>query len=113
MTGIMMSISTMSMSGVTFEGGERLGAALGDHDVGVAAFEQRRQREDVAEVVVDDEDLAPSNGAVGVAARPVRLRQLDRRLTAPRACGDGTERLAAAGCASGRRGGAAACPAGR
>ena len=35
----------------------RLGAALGDGDVGVAAFEQRGHREDVAEVVVDDEDL--------------------------------------------------------
>ena len=34
------------------------GAALGHGDVGAAALEQRGQREDVAEVVVDHEDLA-------------------------------------------------------
>ena len=45
------------MSGVLLQDVERVGAALGDDDVGVAAFEQRGHREDVAEVVVDDEDL--------------------------------------------------------
>ena len=37
--------------------GDRVGAALGDGDIGVAAFEERRHREDVAEVVVDQQDL--------------------------------------------------------
>ena len=42
MTGIMMSIRTMSMSGRPLQGGECLGAALDDRDVGVPAFEERR-----------------------------------------------------------------------
>ena len=62
------------MSGVRSSVRERVGAALGDDDVGVAAFEERRQREDVAEVVVDDEDLRALERAVVEAVRGDRGR---------------------------------------
>ncbi len=56
------------MSGLRFQGGEGLGAALGREDLGVAPFEKGRQGEDVAEVVVDDEDLhAAEIRSVGLA----------------------------------------------
>ena len=77
--------------GRPLEDGERLGAALGDDDVGVAALEERGQREDVAEVVVDHEDLRPVDRAVvepsdrlrsrlGAAGAPIGVRVERRRV---------------------------------
>ena len=51
-----MSIRTTSKSGDALEDLERFGPALGDRHVGAASLEERRHREDVADVVVDDED---------------------------------------------------------
>ena len=81
------------------EGRERFGAALGDDDVGMAPFEERRHREDVAEVVVDDEDLrarrsgrrsSPFGSRVGASTR-VRSTddRGDRRRRAGRRLGAG------------------------
>ena len=72
------------MSGVALQRGDRLGAALGDDDVGVAALEQRRHGEDVAEVVVDHEDLQPverccPRGAVDSLPSSRRDRRARRR----------------------------------
>ena len=78
------------MSGRPLERGERLGAALGDDDVGVAALEQRGHREDVAEVVVDDEDLQLRRSRL--SSRP--LVRGDRGRCARR-CGRDGERLGA------------------
>ena len=46
-------------------------------DVGVAPLEQRRHREDVAEVVVDHEELHAVEGAI-VARLAVRSAHVDR-----------------------------------
>ncbi len=58
------------MSGYALQGGEGLGAALGDGDLGVAPFEKCGQGEDVAEVVVDDQDLRPGQRIVGQGIAP-------------------------------------------
>ena len=57
--------------------GEGLGSALG-HDDGVASFEKRRQRERIAEVVVDDEDGAWA---------PVPVREFPARVSGVRNIG--------------------------
>ncbi len=59
MPGIMMSISTRSISGDCASAVECLLAALCRNDLRVATLKERGEREDVAEVVIDDEDLAP------------------------------------------------------
>ena len=60
MTGIMMSISTMSMSGARSSAARASAPLSADVTVGLAPLEQRRQGEDVAEVVVDHQHLRPA-----------------------------------------------------
>ena len=57
--------------GHPLERGECVGTALDDRDVGVTSLEERRHREDVADVVVDDEDLHAVDRAVLAPTQPV------------------------------------------
>ena len=73
-SGIMMSISTMSMSGSRLQHVDRVAAVVGRDDHHVVLLEHRGQREDVADVVVDDQHLLAG-------------QQLVRAGAARRACG--------------------------
>ena len=53
----MMSISTRSTSGCSSSFAEALAAVLAVDDLHAVALEHAREREDVADVVVDDQDL--------------------------------------------------------
>ena len=58
-SGIMMSISTMSTWPGSAENADRVAAVVGRHDDHVVLLQHAGQREDVADVVVHDQDLAP------------------------------------------------------
>ena len=81
MPGIMMSISTTSIVRHASEHGDGVGSAVGDDDVRLAAHEQRGHRVDVAEVVVDQEDLRrrPSAPAATPFGRCGRATSADGR----------------------------------
>ena len=98
------------MSGIRSSAAMRLGTALDDRHLGAAPLEQRRHREDVAEVVVDDEDLA--RPAIGLGRRDAVGAVGARRATASAsgcssaigAAGDGRRRGAVSAAGRGGRG---------
>ena len=86
-SGIMMSISTMSMSGSVLQDADRVAAVVGRDDHHVVLLQHRGQREDVAHVVVDDQHLLAREHAVRVVQLLERLPLL--LATARRRCGAG------------------------
>ena len=65
-SGIMMSIRTMSIVGLGLEDADGVATRLGGDDDHVAPLQDARQREDVADVVVDDQDLLAREDLVGL-----------------------------------------------
>ena len=65
-SGIMMSMSTMSMSGFVLQDADGVAAVVGGHDHHVVFFQHGRQGEDVAHVVVDDQHLLAGQQLVGI-----------------------------------------------
>ena len=69
-SGIMMSIRTTSTSGCACSAADRIAAVVVRDDHHVVILEHARQREDVADVVVDDQHLLALQHFVRVVQRP-------------------------------------------
>ncbi len=65
-SGIMMSISTMSICGSAATMADGLAAVVGPDDVHAVLFQHGGQREDVAHVVVDDQHLLAGQRPAGL-----------------------------------------------
>ena len=100
-SGIMMSISTTSMFGSRLQVPDRVAPVVVRDDDHAAVLEQRRQREDVAHVVVDDHDALALQRLVGRRAAPSARRDALPASSRDRGAGRGSPARAgarASGC---------------